>query len=385
MAEQSELSRTMRIDLIPDIPAEPVMPSARRVIVALPRKSRAVELPPPHAVGLSRYQELLQGLYDAALISDLSGRIRDVNLRATEFFLYPREELCRLSVFDVISGADDSLLQTLNRNLEGERYTLIQAYCVRQDRSFFPAEIAVSRLNLGRTCLGFFVRDITRRRQAEEMLRTEHTALQNAGNGIAVADLEARLEYVNPALASMWGYAGPDELTGLEVRRLFADPAAAERMLQEATSERGAWTGELTGRRADGREFSVQAGATRNRNSDGDVVGLVLSFVDVTDRKRAELALREAERHRVMLESLGAVCHHVGQPATVLMGNLELMRQGMADADPELRRLLDSSIESMCRLGEVLAKLQNVDQYRTSRYLDSSAPTQPGGAEIIEI
>ena len=87
----------------------------------------------------------------------------------------------------MISGADQSLIDTLCENLENERFTLIQAYCVRKDGSFFPSEIAVNKLHLESKHLCFFLRDITVRRQAEEMLRTEHNAIQNSGSLLKIA------------------------------------------------------------------------------------------------------------------------------------------------------------------------------------------------------
>jgi DNA-binding NtrC family response regulator len=47
--------------------------------------------------------------------------------------------------------------------------------------------------------------------------------------------------------------------------------------------------------------------------------------------RRQQDELLESERHRVMIESLGAACHHMGQPATVILAYLELMRR-MRDA-----------------------------------------------------
>ena len=115
MAEKEKPSQTMRIDLIPDTPSEPVAGQKKRIIIATPtRKHRAIQDKKPAREGeASHYQELLQSVYDAALITDLNGEIVDVNVRAVEFLLYEREELCGLTVFDIISGASEDLIQTL--------------------------------------------------------------------------------------------------------------------------------------------------------------------------------------------------------------------------------------------------------------------------------
>lgn len=380
---QNDLSQTMRIDLIPDVPVEPVRGKKRVVLSGTGNKKERHEKEEPRE---TRYNELLQSIYDGAIITDSSGGITDANVRAEEFFLYNKEELSEMGISDIISGADQSLVHTLIENLENERFTLIQAYCIRKDGTYFPAEIAVNKLEFKDLQLCFFVRDITLRRQAEEMLRTEHNAIQNAGNGIAVADLKAKLEYVNPAVSEMWGFGDPRELNGMSVVNLFKDKAVAEEMIRTVTGEEKTWMGETQAKKKGASDFfDVQISATLNRNSDGESVGMVFSFIDISDRKRAEEAVRQAERQRVMLESLGAACHHLGQPATVLLANLGIMDGMLSQDDKSLREVLRSSLESAEALSEILHKLNGVNQYRTTQYLEDEDGEESKESRILEI
>lgn len=383
-----KLSQTMRIDLIPDIASEPDRGHKHVVISPPTRKHKRVEMPERDAAGKSRYDQLLQCLYDAALISNEHGRIIDANVRAIEFLQYSRDEIEGLTIYDIISGADETLVNTLMDNLQNERFTLIQAYCIRKDGSFFPAEIAVNQIQMDASkSLCFFIRDITLRRQAEEMLRTEHNAIQNSSNGIAIIDLNTDIEYANPAIARMCGLASPDELLGRSICDLFADPGAMHAMLQGVVTNHESWIGEMKGRGGDeGQEVDIQVSAACNKNTDGEVVGVVISLLDIGDRKKAEQAMREAERHRVMLESLGAACHHLGQPATVLLANLGIMqRKLLTTSDPLVADLVKSSIEAAETLGGILHKLNTVNEYKTTRYLDRPDGIDSDENRILEI
>jgi PAS domain S-box-containing protein len=366
MSDQQKLSRTIRIDLIPDVPD---IPTKKGVIIATPTQRHRRIVTKSKDAAEDRYNELLQSVYDAALICTMKGKIIDVNVRAIDFLLYGRDELLDSNVFDVVSGSDDTLLQTLCENLENERFTLIQAYCIRKDGTYFPAEISVNKLRLGDMHLCFFIRDITARRQAEEMLRTEHNAIQNSWNGIAVVDLDAMIEYINPAVVRMWEYPNPDELLGKDIRTLLSDKDAAGRMITEVLSEHQTWMGETKAQKAGGGDFDVQVSAACNRNTEGEPVGVVFSFIDISDRKRAEQAEREAERTRVMLESLGAACHHLGQPATVLLANLGIVQRRLKSDDATLNDLVEGSIEAVEELGKILHKLNTVNEYKTTQYL----------------
>lgn len=383
MASASDMSRTMRIDLIPDVPAQPVK-DKRRIVV---KHSKTGEVQAPllsDGQAVSRYDELLNSIYDAALITDLSGNISDANARAIEFLQWSKNELNGTPFVDILSGADASLIQELCRNLEHQRFTLIQAYCVRKDGSFFPSEIAVNRLRSGNGNLCFFIRDITLRRQAEEMLRTEHHAMQNAANGIAITNLDGILEYVNPAFASMVDNARPDELAGASIHEVFDGSDMVKDIFTSVLGEEQRWIGEVSAEMASGRLLELEILATANRNSDGETVGVVFSVADLSDRKRAEAATREAERQRVMLESLGAACHHLGQPATVLMANLGLIRSRIDSEDHVLTEMVDSSLEAIRRLGDTLHKLNCVNEYRTTSYVGDENNTSPR-SRILEI
>lgn len=384
--EKKKLSQTMRIDLIPDVPAAAEPGQKKRVLVTPSSQRQKQERDTAGGSAEDRrYKELLESIYDAAIISDASGHIVDVNTRAIEFLQFDRAELTGMTVFDIVAGTDEQLIATLCQNLENERFTLIQAYCVRKDGTYFPAELAVNKLSIGGFHLCFFIRDTTLRRQEQEMLRTEHMAIQNAGNGIAVTDLDARLEYVNPAFGRMWGYENADDLLGQDVRALLSDEAEATRAIATVMESGQPVTVEMKAKRIDESLLDVQMSAVCNRNSDGDVVGAVLSFLDVSDRRRAEEATREAERRRVMLESLGAACHHLGQPATVLLANLGLIQRRVSSVDPVTKELMDSSITAAESLGDILHRLNTVNEYRTTQYLDRSDAPGSEESRILEI
>lgn len=388
MSASSDMSRTMRIDLIPDVPSKPVA-NKRRVVV---KQTVSGEIPAAAAAlnelselaGMSRYQELLESIYDAAVITDLKGMITDVNSRAIQFLQWSKAEMEGGFVGDVIVGADNVLVDSLWRNLERQRFTLIQAYCIRKDGTVFPTEIAVNRLRSGNGSLCFFIRDITLRRQAEEMLRTEHNAIQNAANGIAITNLAGILEYANPAFATMIDSTEPEELVGTSIYEMFEGSDIVQEMFYAVLEEDRRWNGEVSIEMPSGRMVDLEILASPNRNSDGEKVGIVLSFSDLADRKRAEVAMRETERQRVMLESLGAACHHLGQPATVLMANLGMIRYKVGNEDPLLSEMIDSSMEAIRRMGDTLHKLNCFTEYRTTSYMGDNDDNSPR-SRILDI
>ncbi len=385
MSDVPEFSRTIRIDLIPETPKAPVA-NKRRVVMSPSRSGQ--KRPVTRNLDYSekgRYTALLESIYDAALITDLEGEVVDANSRAVDFLYWEKDQLKGMPIEKVISGAGHSLLSDLSSNLENQRFVLIQAYCQRQDGSQFPSEIAVARIWAGEDHLGFFIRDITLRLQAEEMLRTEHNAIQNAANGIAIANLEGVLEYVNPAFAAMLESEDQFAMVGYSIRELFEGSGLAEDLMLSLKGDGGSWSCEVSAEMPSGRTLDIEVLANCNRNSDGEMVGFVFSFTDLSDRKRAEAAQREVERNRVMLESLGAACHHLAQPATLLMGNLSLLQTKVASEDTAVQELLESSSGAIARLGKILHKLNEVNEYRTTAYMDQSGKDAADTTNILDI
>jgi PAS domain S-box-containing protein len=327
---------------------------------------------------------LFQNGYDAAFVTDWSGKIMEANLRAVDFFGYRPEEFCRMFITDLISGSDESLPRTIRENLEHERFMLIQAHCARKGGALFPAEISVNKVNLSkRPYLCFMIRDVTVRRQTEELLRTVHNAIQNSADGIAVADMQAKLRYVNPAVLKLWG-SEASRIIGRSVRDLWAEKGPADRMVRMVLNGR-TWNGELLAECEGGRRTHVQVVACPNRDADGEMQGMVMSLVDVTDRKQAEEALRQTERQQVMLESIGAACHHLGQPATVLLASLSLLQKRDGQPDSEHQRLLETSIHAAESISEILHELNAIREYRTVPYLGRSPETRVASDSILKI
>lgn len=131
--------------------------------------------------GYAVYRQLIQNIYDAVLVTDFNGKILDVNIRARDFFLYSAERLALMSVGDIIGGLSNTVLSTICENLNNERFTLIEAYCLRRDNTMFPAEIVTSKISLaGEQYLCLFIRDISLRKDNEEALEKARGQLARA-------------------------------------------------------------------------------------------------------------------------------------------------------------------------------------------------------------
>jgi len=89
-----------------------------------------------------------------------------------------------------------------------------------------------------------------------------------------------------------------------------------------------------------------------------------------TIRKQHE-ELIAAERDKVALESMGAACHHIGQPAAALllyMGMIEKERANLPQNVAVLLADIRSNVEQLC---DILNKMQSLSAYKTVPYLSA--------------
>ena len=178
----------------------------------------------------------------------------------------------------------------------------------RKDGTSFPVEyvstpICHSEDGLVGAVVTF--RDITERKQAEESLeqlrRDRELILSSAGEGIYGLDRQGLTTFVNPAAAEMLGWES-DQLLGKSphavIHHTHADGSAyaAENCPIYAAFSDGAvhrMNDEIFWRK-DGTSFPVEYVSTPICHPEDGLMGAVVTFSDITDRKAAEAALQNA-------------------------------------------------------------------------------------------
>ena len=130
-------------------------------------------------------------------------------------------------------------------------------------------------------------------RESEAQLRTFFEDLQDCYLRV---DLDGRLVFANRAAARMLGYASPEDMLGLDVSGLYAEPQARLGLFDVLRRDGMADQFRALGRRRDGSTFWASMNARLVREDDGRVAGTEGLIRDVTEGQAAEEALRDSER-----------------------------------------------------------------------------------------
>jgi len=252
-----------------------------------------------------QFRLVIEAAPSGMIMVDDQGRIALVNALTCTQFGYAREEILGRPIEQLIP-------ERFRGNHPGQRAAFFSQpepramgrgrdlFGLRKDGTEFPVEIG---LNPVTTEQGFFVLasvvDITERKRTEQsiqqLLRQNQLLLNSAGEGIYGLDTQGNITFINPVGANMLGYE-PEELIGMPFHDTLhhtkpdGTPYPSEECpIYASFRVNAAHQGkeEFLWRR-DGTTFPIQYSSTPIHEENGTLVGAVVTFSDITERKRNE-------------------------------------------------------------------------------------------------
>jgi PAS domain S-box-containing protein len=250
-----------------------------------------------------RFARFMQHLPGLAWAKDLQGRYVFVNDAAERAFRRTREELYGKTDSEIFPPATAAQFTANDRRaLEGRAG--VQVIEELEDEHGVLRHSLVAKFPIpgadGRPALvGGMAIDVTERERAEAALRdseeTYRRIVETANEGIWLLDADARVTFVNGRMAELLGYR-PEEMLGrAKGDFLFEQDRAWAREVFERRKAGVSEQVDVRFRRKDGREVWTIMSSRPVRAADGRFRGALDMFTDVTDRRRAEDALRESE------------------------------------------------------------------------------------------
>ncbi|MGA2028412.1 MAG: PAS domain S-box protein, partial [Syntrophobacteraceae bacterium] len=261
----------------------------------------------------SKYELLADHSRDIILFRRRNdGRILEANAAACTAYGYEREELLKLTIHDL--RAPEAKELTSGEIAESdERGVLFESVHRRRDGCAFPVEVGLRGAIIdGEDVLISVVRDITKRKKAEEALRVAASAqaekdrllalVNSTADEIWFADTSRKFTPVNSSAVSEFGLgvaAGTEDEkpdAGLEAYRGdgIAQPLNESPPLRALAGEVVYGEDEIVRNPGSGELRYRQVNSSPVRDAGGNIIGTVSVVRDVTERKRAEEALRVA-------------------------------------------------------------------------------------------
>lgn len=248
-----------------------------------------------------RYRGLFNLISDAVYVIDQeTGRVLDVNETACKMYGYTREEWLKMQNTDVSAEPAETRKAT-----KDSPETIPIRYHKKKDGTVFPLEMTLNIIDLkGRKAIIATARDITERKKMEEEKDKLLKTIETTKEAINITTPDTIMIYTNDAMDELFGYK-KGELTGKHISVLNAGLLRKTKKtpehVKDAIKKKGVWEGEIHNKRKDGTEFICFAKVSALTDENGKIINYVASQHNITERKRAEEALRVSEeRYRAI-------------------------------------------------------------------------------------
>lgn len=315
---------------------------------------------------LQEYAAIVQSSDDAILGKTLDGVITSWNQGAEKMYGYTACEIIGKSIYKIVpAGRRDEIAEILEKLRGGETVEHLETLRVRKDGTLIDVSVTISPINdssgriIGASAIA---RDITgRKRAADEIKRLHHRyemILNSAGEGISGMDLNGIATFLNPAAEALVGWSA-GELIGKPLHETLhhTRPDGTPYPRQDCPINETARDGNLRRVtedvfwRRDGTSFPVEYTCTPIREND-ELVGVVVTFNDVTERKALEEQLRRSQKLEAVGQLAGGVAHDFNNLLTAMMGYADLSMRRLRVEDP-----LRHNLEEIKKAGERAATL----------------------------
>ena len=354
----------------------------------------------PHSTEAAAYLSAIVDSTDDAIISkNLAGIIQTWNKAAERMFGYTAKEAIGQTMLLIIPpelhSEEATILARLRR---GERIDHYETVRRRKDGRHIDVSLTVSPV---RDAQGMIIgaskiaRDITERKQTKRAIAEAQsrlaTALESIGDAVLATDLQSRVTYLNPIAEQLLGYA-TQQAIGRPLEDIFRIVNAETRQPVQCPVGRVLREGIIVGLanhtlllRPDGSELPIDDSAAPIKDSDGQLLGVVLVFRDVSERYQAArqaalLSLIVATSDDAILsKDLTGTVMSWNRGAERIFGYTaeEMIGSSILRIIPPDRQAEEAAILSKLRRGERVEHYETVRRKKDGRLCDISLTVSP--------
>jgi two-component system, cell cycle sensor histidine kinase and response regulator CckA len=201
-------------------------------------------------------------------------------------------------------------------------------------------------------------RDVTKRRLAEEHFQKLASAVEQSPFAIVMTTPDGRVQYVNPRYTQTTGFT-LEEIFEKNIPVLRGGHASDEsfREFEETIKAGRKWTGELCTRRKDGAALWESVQVSPIRNFADEVTHLLSMREDITERKKLEEQLRQAQKMESLGTLAGGIAHDFNNVLAIINGFAEIaISRGPANETQarHLREIQDAAQRAVGLVRQIL-------------------------------
>jgi len=214
------------------------------------------------------------------------------------------------------------------------------------------------------------IRNITRRKKSEELLRKMFWAVDQSTVSIVISDKKGNIEYINPYFIHKRGYS-PQEIIGQNVSILKSNyhPQEVYDKIKKMIKEKGEWRGKLFNRQKNGTLFWESITISAVKNQEGVITNYISIQEDITEKKMTAKQLRSLKEKETLLKEIH---HRVKNNLQIICSIMNLQLHTIEDQKTiKIFKQCENRIKSMALIYEKLYQSKDLAKIEFAEYLNS--------------
>jgi PAS domain S-box-containing protein len=224
-------------------------------------------------------------------------------------------------------------------------------------------------------------------RDQDDMLRKLHSAVEQSADMVVITDRAGVIQYVNPAFEKVTGYPRT-EVVGQTPRILKSGEQAAEfyRELWSTIQSGRVFRTVVVNRKKSGESFIAEKTITPVHDVEGKVTHFISNDRDISDRRRLEAALFQAQKMDAIGQLAGGVAHDFNNLLMVISSYAELMQDSIGP-EHRLHRNVQEILSASRRAADLTRQLLAFGrkQVQSLRVLDLNAVLQDVSKMLVRL
>jgi len=249
-----------------------------------------------------RFEKIAEMGEDGIIVFDEESRIEFANQMASEIMGFHKDQILGREFFSLIGKRDEEFLEEMVMRGEG----LGQKVCTEMSLHISPGQVKETEVCLaptqsedGRIKTYAYIRDITERKKFEKALRESEEKYRNlferVRHGLFISTKEGYFLDCNQAMWGLLGYEDKEGFLKIDIiKDLYVNPEDRKTFMELVEKLGFIKDFEVEFKKKNGERITVLLTATAKRDEKGTIIGYEGLNIDITDRKRMEKKLKEA-------------------------------------------------------------------------------------------
>lgn len=300
------------------------------------------------------FNTLLENMNEGFCLFDLKGKAEYVNAAACRVVGYPAEELLGLSVLQFVPEKDRERIENYLKQIveEGQKVSFIMPIITSRGEERL-IKLNASPVYEEKRLVGgmMLAEDITERVKAKRALQEEKdrlaVTLRSIGEAVVTTDTKGRVTMMNRVAEELTGFK-QEEAVGQDIGKVLniINPATGESYYGSLYYKRDKAPVEISNHilvAKNGRRRRISANGAPIIDKDGQYMGEVLVFRDITEKQRIEEEMAKSSKIQSLGVLAGGIAHDFNNLLTVILGNISLAKAVVETGCSDIGNLLEEA------------------------------------------